>query len=1235
MLLLPVAVSVLALVLGLLCGRVLRRRGRRYVRLRVVPYRGEDASAEAIVAAFETLHKRMLARWWRRLLRGQPSIALEAHIADQAWLAVCCPVGSQEMVLAALRAAYPNCRLQSSVARVGPPPAVLRLKKEQLFINRVKAIDRFEHEREPFMNRLLRTLAATGGPAFVQLAMTPASIGFERHARRLYRHRERLVSRERGEGVMEPRLDRSMVQDVELRGGLGVQHRPLFFADVRVIAGDRASCERIASTLRAEVAENRLVERGTTIRHGLLGMYSERVMRGEGNPLRDTRKGVFASTELAAMWHLPSLDFLSVPLSRSPIPVAPAPAAIMRPADGIGTLTDSDGPVSIHPELRRQNTAVVGTVEQGKTSYLVASMIEDLARSRCAVILLDPKGDAAEAALSNVPEQRICTLLDFAHPTCGFNPLAVDAPADVIADYVVAALKTLFSDADIRASSDRYLRNAIIAVLAYDRHSTLWDAARLLSVGPEGYAYRARVGARVREMPELKEISDFFTAELSAQLADARSTTTAKLDAPVNKLARLLNSPSIKRVLLNDSLRVDFEQVIREQQVLVVKGALGSMGAGNTTVLMQLLVGMLDAALARQQDHLDPRQRVTVALKVDEAPLVLNRGFAETMALKRSAGLETVACWQVNAQWVEREVREQLDALFAHRVYFATASVKDARDSASLMMAQFSDVVRPRIERISALGHPDARLHLPKHHAIASWSTPSGRQPPFVAQTLPLRLDPERIAWHAERQRQRGGRYLSDLSSRHWAATAQAAAVPAGASREPHGAAERVAPSRLVETGAGNERSKRSAEASRPAAREPATGSVARTPVPEPPAVPASRRAALPPLPETAAASYRELTVLDRSSSVRRVARAADASGVTAPGKLDAKDLQLLVTLAIFKHVLSTQLHRRHAGSNALTGTQRRLKKLADGGLIERVQFHARDGGGAPMCCSITQAGREALAARLPQDRIQEASLRLSGAEDASGATHGAVRRELRVAGWALALERALGGGPLRWVGAAGAALSPPRATRGESATPIGPAQLRLPDGRAPHNFLRAEPDGSRVEVERFETVRPCVRLELAGARSSSGGEGGDLLVELDDRYVAHAWQAKLARYEHFLAGWSVHTRRYGSQGVIPAVVFICRDRSRARDCARQADRLLLASRAYAGEQPERWEYTGRQRIVFVAERDVHEGLLDGYAAPSIPPHLAAGAGASSSRWQGVEARSIAALLGRDSGEMP
>ena len=71
--------------------------------------------------------------------------------------------------------------------------------------------------------------------------------------------------------------------------------------------------------------------------------------------------------------------------------------------------------------------------------------------------------------------------------------------------------------------------------------------------------------------------------------------------------------------------------------------------------------------------------------------------------------------------------------------------------------------------QLSALGRPDVRLHLPKHHAIASWTTPQGRQSPFVAQTIPLRVDRSRLALHAARQLVRGGRHRSDLRQPHWA----------------------------------------------------------------------------------------------------------------------------------------------------------------------------------------------------------------------------------------------------------------------------------------------------------------------------------------------------------------------------------------------------------------------------------------------------------------------------------
>lgn len=1243
---LAVTAALVATLLG--CVRVRARRLRRYVRMRVQTYRTDTADAEAIVAMFEALHKRLLRRWWRRLLWGQPSVALEVHHArGVVWLTVTCLADSQEMVQAALRTAYPNCRLVAEGQSPGPSRVVLRLKKHTEFIKRAKVLDHFAHEREPAMNRLMTVMGAGVGDALVQVALTPTPALFEHHAKRLYKRHEARLSHERRDRL-EMR-DRSMVEDSELRGGLDVQHRPLFFVDLRVIASAREQCERVASELRVGEAENRLVERGTAVRHGVLGLYTRRVRRGEGNPLPSWHRNVFASTELAGVWHLPSIDYSTVPFARGVLPLAPASPAIMRPADGTGTLRDALGAVSIHPAMRRQNTAVPGTVEQGKSSYLVASVAEDLRRGRCAVIVLDPKGDAAEAAVGLVPVERTCTLLDLAHPTCGFNPLAVDAPADVIADYVVAALKHLFTDADIRASSDRYLRNAIIAVLAYDRSSTLWDAARLLSVGEEGYAYRARVGAGVRALPELKEISEFFTAELAAQLADSRSTTTAKLDAPVNKLARLLNSQSIKRVLLNDSLLVDFDRVIADREVLVVKGALGLMGAGNTSVLMQLLVGMLDAALARQQDLVPEDQRIAVALKVDEAPLVLNRGFAETMALKRSAGLETVACWQTDAQWIEREVRDQLDALFAHRVYFATASVRDARSAVGLTMSEFSDTIRPGIEHLAALGRPDARLHLPRHHAIASWSTPEGRQAPFVAETIPLRVDAERVALHAERQAERGGRYRTDLRQPHWdrkqrggrmggsesaqtgstRAAASASARPEGVPR-PQSAPleERARQAPLGRSSAGgaegaelaHAESIRSGGEDREAPTKPSSGSggegarpsVARSPSPGRSKV----NEGIPP------ESYHELVDLDGAHSVRWAKR------VERPRSLDPEplDLEILALVACMGHVLSSQIHRRFNAGRAATTTQRRLKRLSDAGLVRRFQFHRRDGGGVPMCYSIAAAGLELLHGHGRRAALQAGDVDLfSDSSPAPASLQGGrllrqVRHDVHVSGWVLALERALNVAPLELRGASESVISPPLRSTSNGRTALGPLDLSLPGGRAPHEFLCTDPTGARAPVERFETVRPDATIELPGdlrgrigvdGGPSTGAEAGtteraiDLIVELDDRLPTGRSAGKLERYDHLLAGWSVHVKRYDPRrGALPLVVFVCRDRARARECARRADAVLTACRAYAGEYPADWEYPGREGVTFVAERDVHEGSLHGYGVPRLPPEV-------------------------------
>ncbi|HUB75433.1 MAG TPA: replication-relaxation family protein [Solirubrobacteraceae bacterium] len=1049
-----VLVALLAALLAALGAAIIARRGREpVVRLLVEPYRNDRASVESLLATYCALHA---------LLGSRRALALEIHLdrraggAPLAWFALRCPAPLARHVTGALRASYPNVRLRRLSSSPSPLPGCVALHRRAP-----------PHALAPSSaaggwtdgDALLRALAVAGPPASVELLLRPAPRAVE------------LLLPEHGDGE---------------------QRRPpagaLFWAEPRVWAGDRRRALAIASALNDGVGPRlvRSLSAGSGAADGL----------ARPRPRRTPRR-LYHAGELTGLWQLPSPEFAALPCLRSAVPLAPAPPGITRPRSGRGLLRDDHGAVTIDAAVRRQHCAVVGAVEQGKSSFLVASAREDLARGDCAVIVLDPKGESADAVLGAVPDERTCTLLDLASPTCGFNPLAVAAPPDAIADQVVAALRGLFSEGEVRGSSDRYLRNATIAALATDPAATLWEVARLLEVGPAGAAARAAAAERLIELPDYAEVAGFLADELPAQLADARATTTAKLDAPANKLARVLNSPAVKRVLRNDSLQIDFDELIDRREVLVVRGALGELGPGNVSVLMQLLLGMLDAALSRVQDRRAAAERNAVALKIDEAPLVINEAFAQTLALKRSAGLETVACWQTDAQW-QPELREQLDALFAHRVLFATASATDARAAASLLLAEFTDQLRPSDEQTIRLATPDVRLHLPRHTAIVSWTTPAGRERPFIATTLPIAFDRERLERHAARQRERGGR--------------------------PYGASE---PSQ-----------------SPPPAAQP--------PVP----LAQSPPSALP-------SAHAELLELARAQRVRWLAP-ADPRPLTVGGD----DRALLEWLAAARCATTAQVHARYRPGQALTGTQRQLKRLADAGLLARFQLHREDGGALPQCCCVTPHAVELL------------GLRGRRAPELGDAELPRLLGDVRTTGWLLALERVAGASVSQVLGPGRAAIAPPDR--------LGPSGLELPPGLRARDFT-TRTAGTAAELERFAAVRPDAVVE-----TRADGTLRDLLVVRDDGGAP----AELERYDHLVSGWWRHVPRYSRLGAPPRVVVVCGD---PRAAALAADPLLRATLAQIGVAPERWQRPGRELIGFAGEPRLHAGSLECWSAPATP----------------------------------
>jgi hypothetical protein len=112
--------SVLALGSVLLLTRTLARRRRRYRRVRIVPHRGSEAAPERVQQLLESWHQQLLPRWWRRVVLGQASVALEAHASEttdtdgRIELLLRCPEGAVGALEGALHACYPDARLVAS-----------------------------------------------------------------------------------------------------------------------------------------------------------------------------------------------------------------------------------------------------------------------------------------------------------------------------------------------------------------------------------------------------------------------------------------------------------------------------------------------------------------------------------------------------------------------------------------------------------------------------------------------------------------------------------------------------------------------------------------------------------------------------------------------------------------------------------------------------------------------------------------------------------------------------------------------------------------------------------------------------------------------------------------------------------------------------------------------------------------------------------------------------------------
>lgn len=1135
------------------------RRDRTATRLWLLPFRADDAEPLAVMRLLESWHQQLQERWWRRILHGQPNLALEVIMAPDAEgdrtarLSVVCPEEFAETIEGSLLACYPDSRLVRGAQGLPPVHEVIRMKKRYSF---VRALRGGEDEEGKVIDVVLSQMDRVGETAVVQYALTPTPAWLDHYSRWRFGARERDAGAAAARDPANPGV-RSEVLAAELQGGLRVQHRALFFTEIRIAAGTYGACRAIAGALRgACAAENRLVERHMRVRRDL---YLGRLRAAVGNPLPGWRREVLSSGELAGLWQLPSPGLKTARVARTPVPRLLAPPEIARRED-YALARDERGPVGIRPEDKSDGLGLIGGQKTGKTSVLCRTVQADGRDESCAMIVLMPKPGDALKALSMVPPGRTVHYLDLENPEMGINPLLGDGEPAMIADKVVEAFRDVHAEGDIKGSSDRYLRQAAQAAIGASRHGvvdgppTLWHMYRMLL--PPEVSFREKVVEALYPDQRFTETATFFGRELPSDLANAAAQTNAKLDAPRNKLLRLMVD-SLDKVLRHPN-QLSLDDVIRRREVLIVDGKMGTFGTDNCRVMMQFILTCLYGALQRQQ-QLPEHERVRVAVKVDEAHLIINNSFADALATLRSAGLEVVAAWQYGAQIEDPKLRGGMLSLLRQRCMFSMGESQDALEMSRIAMAAYTDLIRDDTQSRSRLRlTPDTIFNLPNHHAVCSWISGGARQGAFIAQTLPLETDDEVITHHLDAQRERGGfvpdRLPDPMPDLDWS--------DPGDEEELTEVVAEIAPEAAPAD-----------EAEVPEAAE----------VPE---VPDEVSA---PLSVGAPDTYTELDFDD----IRGLVWDKDDPSAQ-PHEPSERELEILGALWDTRFLFTTQIWRRWWDGSSQRACQQGLQRMWAAGWVRRFKFQRAERGAQQRVYCLTEAGFELLRGRsgrkgqfLRDDEVWR--------QPSTGDPRH-ILRDLQVNGWVLALEGFAGSRRVgRWRGPGQGRLEPPRRKVYGEWVDIRPSEVVLGSNHRLQGYAG----------EHFEAVMPNATIEL---RLGTGDRQRrvDLLVELDRNRGAGAAEERLRRYDGLVSGWARMLRRYRSLGTAPLVVFVSEDERSRLKLIQVADRALTTRIAKAGSDEREWPYLGRRSILFAIERDVHEGSLAALALPALPPEARA-----------------------------
>ena len=375
-------------------------------------------------------------------------------------------------------------------------------------------------------------------------------------------------------------------------------------------------------------------------------------------PLKNTST-ILNSVELASIFHLPEQNAIpNSQVERQLVKQVDGPAKLANTGLFLGTneFRGAKKPIYLQEKDRRRHMYVIGQTGMGKSVFLENLAFQDMCDGK-GFAFIDPHGDAVEALLKRVPEERIDDVIYF-------DPADIEQPVgmnmfeftsedqkDFIVQEGISMLQSLFDPQNqgfFGPRGQHMFRNAALLLMSDTAGATFIDI-------PQCFTDPEFVKSKLKYVTD-KAVYDYWTKEFPASQKsnDAGEVITWFSSKWGPFIANTIMRNTLGQVKSGFNIR----EIMDNKKIFLVNLSKGRLGDINANLLGMIFVMKFQQAAMSRQD-IPEDQRQDFCLYVDEFQNFATDSFESILSEARKYRLNLIVANQFMTQLTDK-IREAL-----------------------------------------------------------------------------------------------------------------------------------------------------------------------------------------------------------------------------------------------------------------------------------------------------------------------------------------------------------------------------------------------------------------------------------------------------------------------------------------------------------------------------------------------------------------------------------------------